>query len=159
MQSPHIQFEDDGIQRIATGLQRATSESGGVFGLRERSNTGIGSLAPSINRSQTKESVLSSDFEEGEAKKAQAFRGWKLVYLSYQSIGVIYGDIGTSPLYVYSSTFTRNPSKDDLLGVLSLIIWSLILMVSVKYVMIVLRADDEGEGGTFRSIFITQSIR
>ena len=149
MQSPHIQFEDDGIQRIATGLQRVTTESGGVFGLRERTNTGIGSLAPSIKRSQTKESVLSSDLEDGEAKTAQNFRGWKLVYLSYQSIGVIYGDIGTSPLYVYSSTFTKNPSKDDLLGVLSLIIWSLILMVSVKYVLIVLRADDEGEGGTF----------
>lgn len=69
--------------------------------------------------------------------------------LAYQSIGVIYGDIGTSPLYVYSSTFSSNPSYDDLLGALSLIIWSLTLMVSVKYVLIVLRADDEGEGGTF----------
>ncbi|KAL8772316.1 MAG: hypothetical protein Q9209_002528 [Squamulea sp. 1 TL-2023] len=69
--------------------------------------------------------------------------------LAYQSIGVIYGDIGTSPLYVYSSTFTSNPSYDDLLGALSLIIWTVTLMVSVKYVIIVLRADDEGEGGTF----------
>ena len=69
--------------------------------------------------------------------------------LAYQSIGVIYGDIGTSPLYVYSSTFSSEPSHDDLLGALSLIIWSLTLMVSVKYITIVLRADDEGEGGTF----------
>ncbi len=68
--------------------------------------------------------------------------------LSYQSVGVIYGDIGTSPLYVYSSTFTADPSYDDLVGALSLIIWTLFLMVSVKYVLIVLRADDEGEGGT-----------
>lgn len=52
-------------------------------------------------------------------------------------------------LYVYSSTFTADPSYDDLLGVLSLIIWTLTLMVSIKYVLIVLRADDEGEGGTF----------
>ncbi|KAL8993687.1 MAG: hypothetical protein Q9169_006164 [Polycauliona sp. 2 TL-2023] len=66
-----------------------------------------------------------------------------------QSIGVIYGDIGTSPLYVYSSTFTREPSYDDLLGALSLIIWTVTLMVSIKYVIIVLHADDEGEGGTF----------
>ncbi|KAL8712461.1 MAG: hypothetical protein Q9220_003309 [cf. Caloplaca sp. 1 TL-2023] len=66
-----------------------------------------------------------------------------------QSIGVIYGDIGTSPLYVYSSTFSSEPSHDDLLGALSLIIWSITLMVSIKYVLIVLRADDEGEGGTF----------
>lgn len=69
--------------------------------------------------------------------------------LAYQSIGVIYGDIGTSPLYVYSSTFTSEPSYDDLLGALSLIIWTVTLMVTIKYVMIVLHADDEGEGGTF----------
>ena len=69
--------------------------------------------------------------------------------LAYQSIGVIYGDIGTSPLYVYSSTFTSEPSYDDLLGALSLIIWTVTLMVSIKYVIIVLQADDEGEGGTF----------
>ena len=55
----------------------------------------------------------------------------------------------TSPLYVYSSTFSSNPSHDDLLGALSLIIWSLTLIVTVKYVCIVLLADDEGEGGTF----------
>ncbi len=72
-----------------------------------------------------------------------------LYRLAYQSVGVIYGDIGTSPLYVYSSTFSSNPSYDDLLGALSLIIWTLTLMVSIKYVLIVLRADDEGEGGTF----------
>lgn len=69
--------------------------------------------------------------------------------LAYQSVGVIYGDIGTSPLYVYSSTFLSEPSYDDLLGALSLIIWTVTLMVSIKYVLIVLRADDEGEGGTF----------
>ncbi|EHK99256.1 putative Potassium transporter 5 [Glarea lozoyensis 74030] len=66
-----------------------------------------------------------------------------------QSTGVIYGDIGTSPLYVYSSTFTSQPSYEDLVGALSIIIWSLTLMVSIKYVFIVLAADDDGEGGTF----------
>ena len=69
--------------------------------------------------------------------------------LAYQSTGVIYGDIGTSPLYVYSSTFSSEPSYDDLLGVLSIIIWTLTLIVSVKYVTIVLYADDDGQGGTF----------
>jgi KUP system potassium uptake protein len=63
--------------------------------------------------------------------------------------GVIYGDIGTSPLYVYSSTFVEQPSYDDLVGALSIIIWTLTLMVSVKYMFIVLSADDDGEGGTF----------
>lgn len=79
----------------------------------------------------------------------QVFSGWKLMWLAYQSTGVIYGDIGTSPLYVYSSTFTADPSYDDLLGACSLIIWALTIMVSIKYCLIVLRADDEGEGGTF----------
>lgn len=72
-----------------------------------------------------------------------------LARLAYQSIGVIYGDIGTSPLYVYSSTFSSEPSHDDLLGALSLIIWSITLIVTIKYVLIVLYANDEGEGGTF----------
>lgn len=72
---------------------------------------------------------------------AQKFRGWTLAYLSFQATGVIYGDIGTSPLYVYSSTFTEQPSYDDLVGALSIIIWTLILMVSIKYSFIVLSAD------------------
>ncbi|KIW64269.1 potassium uptake protein [Phialophora macrospora] len=87
--------------------------------------------------------------KEGDFKEKQVFSGKMLLWLAYQSIGVIYGDIGTSPLYVYSSTFTSEPSKEDLVGVLSLIIWSLIMMVTVKYILVILHADNEGEGGTF----------
>jgi KUP system potassium uptake protein len=72
-----------------------------------------------------------------------------LLWLAYQSIGVIYGDIGTSPLYVYSSTFSSPPSRQDLIGVLSIIIWTLFMMVTVKYVLVILNADNNGEGGTF----------
>lgn len=54
-----------------------------------------------------------------------------------------------SPLYVFSSTFSSAPSYEDLVQVLSVVIWSLTLVVTVKYVLIVLRADNEGEGGTF----------
>lgn len=72
-----------------------------------------------------------------------------LAWLSFQSIGTIYGDIGTSPLYVYSSTFASHPSWDDLVGALSIIIWSITLIVTVKYTFIVLSADDDGQGGTF----------
>lgn len=50
---------------------------------------------------------------------------------------------------MYSSTFTSEPSRADLLGALSLIIWTLTLIVTIKYVFIVLRADDQGQGGTF----------
>ncbi|OJJ50342.1 hypothetical protein ASPZODRAFT_58010 [Penicilliopsis zonata CBS 506.65] len=85
----------------------------------------------------------------GDFKQKQVFKGKVLLWLAYQSIGVIYGDIGTSPLYVYSSTFTAPPSHRDLVGVLSIIIWSLFMMVTVKYVLVILRADNDGEGGTF----------
>lgn len=86
---------------------------------------------------------------ESDFKKKQVFKGWTGLWLAYQATGVIYGDIGTSPLYVFSSTFSEEPSYDDLLGAVSLIIWSLTLIVTVKYALIVLYADDEGEGGTF----------
>uniref|UniRef100_A0A453MZX2 Potassium transporter n=1 Tax=Aegilops tauschii subsp. strangulata TaxID=200361 RepID=A0A453MZX2_AEGTS len=72
------------------------------------------------------------------------------VLLAFQSIGVVYGDLGTSPLYTYSGTFPngiRHP--DDLLGVLSLILYTLILLPLLKYVFIVLYANDNGDGGTF----------
>ncbi|KOC12600.1 hypothetical protein AFLA70_150g002100 [Aspergillus flavus AF70] len=81
--------------------------------------------------------------------QSAVFGGRMLLWLAYQSIGVIYGDIGTSPLYVYSSTFSEAPSRQDLIGVLSIIIWSLFMMVTVKYVLVILRADNDGEGGTF----------
>jgi KUP system potassium uptake protein len=83
------------------------------------------------------------------AHSGQVFKGKLLLWLAYQSIGVIYGDIGTSPLYVYSSTFSSAPSRQDLIGVLSIIIWSLFMMVTVKYVIVILHADNDGEGGTF----------
>ncbi|KAF2665989.1 potassium transporter [Microthyrium microscopicum] len=89
------------------------------------------------------------DVRDSDIKRKQVFSGWQLWWLAYQSTGVIYGDIGTSPLYVYSSTFSSNPSYDDILGALSLIIWTLTLIVTIKYVLIVLWADDAGEGGTF----------
>jgi len=64
-------------------------------------------------------------------------------------ISACYGDIGTSPLYVFSSTFLEPPEKDELLCAVSLIIYSLTIMVSIKYVCIAMYADDAGEGGTF----------
>lgn len=70
--------------------------------------------------------------------------------LAYQSLGVVYGDLGTSPVNVFSSTRLTKPlSEEDLLGTLSLIIWTLTFLVLIKYVFIVLNANDHGEGGTF----------
>ena len=76
----------------------------------------------------------------------------RLAVLSLGALGVVYGDIGTSPLYALRESLSPaehglalNP--ENVLGVLSLIVWSLVLLVAVKYVVIVLRADNEGEGG------------
>ncbi|KAL5538798.1 hypothetical protein UlMin_044623 [Ulmus minor] len=74
----------------------------------------------------------------------------RTLILAFQSIGIVYGDIGTSPLYVYSSTFTKGIlHDDDVLGVLSLIIYTIALIPLLKYVFIVLLANDNGDGGTF----------
>jgi len=70
------------------------------------------------------------------------------------SIGVVYGDIGTSPLYAFresvlAATGHNAAAREEaILGILSLIIWALLLIVTVKYVVILLRADNNGEGGT-----------
>jgi len=62
-------------------------------------------------------------------------------------VGILYGDIGTSPLFVYSSTFRDGVGHpDDLLGALSLIIYSFLLFTVIKYVYIALRANDDGDG-------------
>ncbi|TGJ85879.1 hypothetical protein E0Z10_g2869 [Xylaria hypoxylon] len=92
---------------------------------------------------------VNDDWLRQDGKKKQVFKGTTLLWLAYQSTGAIYGDIGTSPLYVYSSTFTDKPSYEKLVDVLSVIIWSLTIMVTFKYVLLVLRADNQGEGGTF----------
>jgi KUP system potassium uptake protein len=74
--------------------------------------------------------------------------------LALGSIGVVYGDIGTSPLYalreaVLAATGSGNPASEAVVfGILSLIIWALLLVVTAKYVLILLRADNNGEGGT-----------
>lgn len=80
-----------------------------------------------------------------------------ILQLAFQSIGVVYGDIGTSPLYVYSSTFPDGiKHKDDILGVLSLIFYTITLLPVIKYVFIVLRANDNGDGNNLANFFLIQ---
>jgi KUP system potassium uptake protein len=70
--------------------------------------------------------------------------------LALGSIGVVYGDIGTSPLYAFREAVNASGplTRDTVLGVLSLILWALIVVVTLKYVVLLLRADNNGEGGT-----------
>lgn len=74
----------------------------------------------------------------------------RILLLAYQSFGVVYGDLSTSPLYVYTSTFIgklqNHQNEEAIYGVFSLIFWALTLIPLIKYVFIVLSADDNGEG-------------
>jgi KUP system potassium uptake protein len=71
--------------------------------------------------------------------------------LALAALGVVYGDIGTSPLYTLKEVFAGNHpiplTPENVLGILSLILWSLIIIVSIKYVVFIMRADNRGEGG------------
>jgi KUP system potassium uptake protein len=82
--------------------------------------------------------------------------------LTLGSIGVVYGDIGTSPLYALREAVlaaggvSKAVGEEIILGILSLIIWALILVVTVKYVLLLLRADNDGEGGTLALMALAQ---
>ncbi|XP_021737651.1 potassium transporter 10-like isoform X2 [Chenopodium quinoa] len=93
------------------------------------------------------------DEEAGKLKNAyreKKFSTLVLLRLAFQSLGVVYGDLGTSPLYVFYNTFPHGVKHhDDVIGALSLIIYSLTLVPLLKYVFIVCRANDNGQGGTF----------
>jgi KUP system potassium uptake protein len=81
--------------------------------------------------------------------------------LTIGSVGVVYGDIGTSPLYAFReailvATNGGPVTRDAVLGVLSLILWALIVVVTLKYVVVLLRADNRGEGGTLALMALAQ---
>src|SRR6202171_5565168 len=93
----------------------------------------------------------------GEAHSTAGFKS-----LMLGSIGVVYGDIGTSPLYALREAVTAagggtgSVTPQAVLGVLSLILWALIVVVTLKYVLILLRADNHGEGGTLALMALAQ---
>ena len=85
----------------------------------------------------------------------------KIIFLAFASIGVVFGDIGTSPLYAIKACFygqhAIGPGATNILGVLSLIFWSMFVVVSVKYVTFILRADNRGEGGIFALVSLLKT--
>ena len=87
----------------------------------------------------------------------------RLAALAVGAIGVVYGDIGTSPLYTLQTTLSHDgmrPTPESIYGVLSLIFWAQILVVSLKYVVFIMRADNKGEGGIMALMALAQrSVR
>jgi len=107
----------------------------------EQSGRGLPTSSPSANPVGVLEAILSDPHVGGR----------KLLPLTLTAVGVVYGDIGTSPLYAMRECFFGSHSvpatPENVLGVLSLIIYSLVVVISVKYIAIVMRADNKGEGG------------
>jgi KUP system potassium uptake protein len=107
--------------------------------------TPVSAAAPLAAQSSAARSATRAD--QGRSLHAHG-NPW---FLALTALGVVYGDIGTSPLYAFQVALTGIghpvPTAADVLGIVSLIFWALMVMVSLKYVTFVLRADNEGEGG------------
>ena len=91
---------------------------------------------------------------DDDSTLAAAPTGRRLGLLTVTALGVVYGDIGTSPLYALRECFHRPEAvlvnAANVLGVLSLILWSLVIVISVKYLTLVLRADNKGKEASWR---------
>lgn len=91
--------------------------------------------------------MVNHNDNENEKKPPQ---GRYLLALAFGALGIVYGDIGTSVLYAFRESFHGHglaATNENVLGVLSLIVWSLIIVVAIKYMLFVMRADNNGEGG------------
>src|SRR5262249_10799726 len=105
-----------------------------------------GRLCPSSDRRLP----MSAAAKPGSAIRASTPRAWAPAALA--CMGVVFGDIGTSPLYTLSVAAKAASgggavTPDAVLGILSLIFWSLIVVISIKYAILIMRADNHGEGG------------
>jgi len=117
-------------------------------------------LQRSISVDRMANGIVAQQSGEVAPRAALTSRGslWALII---GSIGVVYGDIGTSPLYAFRVAVTiatgeTGPTPVIVYGILSLILWSLIVIVTLKYVVILLRADNNGEGGTLTLMALAQ---
>jgi KUP system potassium uptake protein len=107
---------------------------------------------------QPQASLQAADYGVGEGQDSKNF--WALVL---GSAGVVFGDIGTSPLYAFKEAITAATQRgltaaEATLGVLSLIFWSMTFVVTMKYVLLLLRADNKGEGGMFALMALGQTV-
>ena len=104
--------------------------------------------------------AIAKGADAGPPDSAPDKQFWALVL---GSVGVVYGDIGTSPLYAFHEAIiaakgSSFAGREAVFGVLSLILWALLLIVTLKYVVVLLRADNHGEGGTFALMALGQSV-
>src|SRR6266849_5803426 len=124
-------------------------------------NADLAAAPPSLSRPLILPGSGPSPAHGDPAKSPQ--RNGNSWFLALTALGIVYGDIGTSPLYTFSvalgATGHSPPTPADVLGIVSLIFWALMLMVSLKYVVFVLRADNDGEGGILALLSLVASDR
>ncbi|KAJ3707533.1 hypothetical protein LUZ61_011238 [Rhynchospora tenuis] len=169
-----MEEEEDGIQEVASSGSASTrlfrSESRWVDGSEvdsaesppwldevvepPRTFSGGGSMRRRLSKKPNR--VDSLDVEAMSVNGAQHHDHknlpiWATLAMAFQTLGVVYGDMGTSPLYVFSDVFSKVPIKSEveILGALSLVMYTIAIIPFAKYVFIVLKANDSGEGGTF----------
>ncbi|KAK4261296.1 hypothetical protein QN277_004315 [Acacia crassicarpa] len=120
----------------------------------DRGTEGYGSIRRRLVKKPRR--VDSFDVEAMEIAGSYSHRSkdpalWSTLVMAFQTLGVVYGDLGTSPLYVFADVFSKVPieSEVDVLGALSLVMYTIALIPLAKYVFIALKANDNGQGGTF----------
>src|SRR3954467_3790831 len=93
--------------------------------------------------------------------RPRAHHGGAALALAAGALGGVFGDIGTSPLYALQATFTEavTPDRQGVYGVISLVFWAITVIVSIKYVTFIMRADNEGEGGIMALIARVQTVK
>ncbi|KAK3223287.1 hypothetical protein Dsin_010312 [Dipteronia sinensis] len=131
------------------------SEPAPEFSVEETgSKDGYGSVRRRLVKRPNR--LNSLDVEAMEIAAAQGHHSkdvsiWYTLALAFQTLGVVYGDMGTSPLYVFTDVFSKVDidNEVDILGALSLVMYTITLLPLAKYVFVVLKANDNGEGGTF----------
>jgi len=119
--------------------------------------TEVPAQAPGPSSSDT---ALPEGVEQSDRKNASH---GSAVTVALAALGVVFGDIGTSPLYSMQTVFSIDnglvkPTEGDVYGVISLIFWSVTLIVSIKYILILMRADNDGEGGVMALAALSQRV-
>ena len=139
--------QENTIEKAKALKEASTQNSAGTTNSTQRQ------LSPTISDVPKDKSQRYCNFEAYGTKTDRHHKTSKcdlsLLSLTFGTLGIVYGDIGTSPLYTMSMFFSTSPSKDDVVGATSLILWCLLLVVTFKYVILMLFADNHGEGGVF----------
>jgi KUP system potassium uptake protein len=146
--------EEDGIDEAARSTTTSLQYRKSFYLARQRSTSRLRGVSRSSSREDTLGEATTLPSTDGFDYKAEQLDWWRLLLRSVQAIGLIYGDLGTSPLYTVSSLFDGNtvPSEFTILAAGSMIFWLLLLVPSLKYAFLVAMADHNGEGGALAMI-------